>query len=355
MTANLTDSKVERQVGMVLDLNKCLNCQTCTIACKKLWNQDAGTDYTYWNNVETLPGTGYPKHWQDLGGRDGKGQVKPGTVPNLDTQYGRAWNFNHKQVFGREDGKKGLKVWLRPEGKSRPKWGANWDEDHGTGSYPEDNHYFYMPRLCNHCTHPACLAACPRGSIEKRSEDGIVVVNQDRCHGYRFCVEACPYKKVYFDTQRQVAAKCIFCFPRVEEGETPACARQCPGRLRFVGFVDDREGPIWKLVHRWKVAIPLHPEYGLSPNVFYVPPMSPRKLDAQGRPTGEPRIAMSYLESLFGKDVHRALATVEAEREKKKHGKPSELMDLLIAYDWNENFRIPARSPIDESSTNGHS
>ena len=355
MTANLTDSKVERQVGMVLDLNKCLNCQTCTIACKKLWNQDAGTDYTYWNNVETLPGTGYPKHWQDLGGRDGKGQVKPGTVPNLDTQYGRAWNFNHKQVFGREDGKKGLKVWLRPEGKSRPKWGANWDEDHGTGSYPEDNHYFYMPRLCNHCTHPACLAACPRGSIEKRPEDGIVVVNQDRCHGYRFCVEACPYKKVYFDTQRQVAAKCIFCFPRVEEGEPPACARQCPGRLRFVGFVDDREGPIWKLVHKWKVAIPLHPQYGLSPNVFYVPPMSPRKLDAQGRPTAEPRIAISYLESLFGKDVHRALATVEAEREKKKHGKPSELMDLLIAYDWNENFRIPTRSPIDERSTNGHS
>ena len=302
-----------------------------------------------------FPAPGTPSTGPDLGGRDGKGQVKPGTVPNLDAQYGRAWNFNHKQVFGREDGKKGLKVWLRPEGKSRPKWGANWDEDQGTGSYPEDNHYFYLPRLCNHCTHPACLAACPRGSIEKRSEDGIVVVNQDRCHGYRFCVEACPYKKVYFDTQRQVAAKCIFCFPRVEEGEPPACARQCPGRLRFVGFVDDREGPIWKLVHKWKVAIPLHPQYGLSPNVFYVPPMSPPKLDAQGRPTAEPRIALSYLESLFGKDVHRALATVEAEREKKKHGKPSELMDLLIAYDWNENFRIPARSPLDERSTNGHS
>ena len=64
-------TKVDRQIAMVLDLNKCLNCQTCTVACKKLWNQDAGTDYTYWNNVETLPGTGYPKHWQNLGGATG--------------------------------------------------------------------------------------------------------------------------------------------------------------------------------------------------------------------------------------------------------------------------------------------
>ena len=192
-----------------------------------------------------------------------------------------------------------------------------------------------------------------RLAIYKRPEDGIVLVDQDRCHGYRFCVEACPYKKVYYDTQRQVTAKCIFCFPRVEEGEAPACARQCPGRLRFVGFVDDKEGPIWKLVHEWKVAIPLHPEYGLSPNVFYVPPMSPPKLDAQGRPTGEPRISPAYLESLFGKDVHRVLAIVEAERAKKKQGKPSELMDLLIAYDWNENFRIPQqgsaeKDPLDD-------
>ena len=355
MTSKRPSTEVDRQIGMVLDLNKCLNCQTCTVSCKKLWNRDAGTDYTYWNNVETLPGTGYPKHWSEIGGRDDKGGVKRGKVPNLDDEYGRAWNFNHDAVFGRQDGKKGLKVWLRPDGKKRPKWGANWDEDRGTGSYPQDNHYFYLPRLFNHCTHPACLDACPRGSIYKRPEDGIVLVDQDRCHGYRFCVEACPYKKVYYDVQRQVAAKCIFCFPRIEEGEAPACARQCPGRLRFVGFVDDKEGPIWKLVHKWKVAIPLHPEYGLSPNVFYVPPMSPPKLDDQGRPTTEPRISPAYLESLFGKDVHRVLGIVEAERAKKKQGKPSELMDLLIAYDWNENFRIPQqgsaeKDPLDDRS-----
>ena len=325
-----------RQVAMVMDLNKCLGCQTCTVACKKLWNRDTGSDYVYWNSVETLPGEGYPRRWQETGGRDDSGAVKRGEVPSLEGGYGRAWDFNHKDVVN-SNSKQG-KTWLRPDGD--PKWGPNWDEDRGAGNYPEDNHYFYLPRICNHCTHPACLDACPREAIEKREQDGIVLVDQDRCHGYRFCVEACPYKKVFFDTERQVANKCIFCMPRVEEGVAPACARQCPGRLRFVGYLDDEEGPIHKLVNVWKVALPRHPEYGLEPNVFYVPPMSPRAMDANGRPTGEPRIPTATLEGLFGPRVREALATVEAERAKRKRGEASELMDILIAYDWTDNFKL---------------
>lgn len=333
------NTKIQRQVAMVLDLNKCLGCQTCTIACKKMWNTDSGTDYSYWNNVETLPGKGFPRDWQQLGSRDGEGKIKKGVVPNLDEHYGRAWHFNHKKTFFRENGNS-VKQWLKPEGD--PKWGPNWDEDHGDGHYPQENHYFYLPRLCNHCTHPACRDACPRHAIEKREQDGIVVVNQDRCHGYRYCVEACPYKKVFFDTERQVASKCIFCFPRVEEGIAPACARQCPGRLRFVGYLDDENGPIHKLVKQWKVAIPLHPEWGLEPNVFYVPPLSPEALDENGMPTGKERIPTAYLESLFGSDVHQALAVLREAREQKKLGNDSELMDLLIAYDWNKNFALDA-------------
>jgi hypothetical protein len=128
--------------------------------------------------------------------------------------------------------------------------------------------------------------------------------------------------------------------PRIEEGVAPACARQCPGRLRFVGYNDDKSGPIWKLVEKYKVAIPLHPEYGLQPNVFYVPPMSPPKLDDRGRPTGKPRIPDAYLESIFGGAVHAALATIKQEREKRRRGEASELMDILIAYDWKNNFRL---------------
>jgi len=337
----------ERQIAMVLDLNKCLGCHTCSVACKKMWNTDEGTDYAYWNNVETAPGKGYPRQWEDVGGRTEKGEVKRGEIPDIDNDYGRAWKFNHKQTFfrsadanGKSNGKErgGVKQWLKPEGE--PTWGPNWDEDHGEGQYPQDNHYFYLPRLCNHCTHPACLDACPRKSISKREEDGIVLVDQDRCHGYRFCVEACPYKKVYFDPLRDVATKCIFCLPRVEEQVAPACARQCPGRLRFVGYLDDPNGPIHKLVNKWKVAIPLHPEFDLGPNVFYVPPMSPEKLDADGNPTNEDRIPIAYLEKLFGPAVHDALAIVKVEREKSKRGENSELMDILIAYDWNDNFAL---------------
>jgi DMSO reductase family type II enzyme iron-sulfur subunit len=329
-----------RQIAMVLDLNKCIGCQTCTIACKKLWNTDTGTGYAYWNNVETLPGAGYPRNWTESGGRTEAGEVKAGRIPSLDEEYGRAWNFNHEVVRMRA-GEGAGRPWLHPD--KQPRWGANWDEDRGAGDYPQENHYFYLPRLCNHCTHPACLDACPRHAIEKRDEDGIVLVDQDRCHGYRFCVEACPYKKVYFDPQRQVTTKCIFCLPRVEEGVAPACARQCPGRLRFVGYLDDEAGPIWKLVRRFQVALPLHPEFGLGPNVFYVPPMSPPKLDEKGRPIGEPRIPTSYLVSLFGDRVREALATLERERAKRRAGEPSELMDLLIAYDWNESFALGAR------------
>jgi hypothetical protein len=119
-----------------------------------------------------------------------------------------------------------------------------------------------------------------------------------------------------------------------------ACARQCPGRLRFVGYRDDPEGPIWKLVERWKVALPLHPEYGLAPNVFYVPPLSPPRLDARGRPTDEPRIPLGTLEALFGAGAAAALETLRRERLKRRRGEPSELMDLLIAYDWRQSFAL---------------
>lgn len=325
-----------RQIAMVIDLNKCLGCQTCTIACKKLWNRDHGAGHVYWNSVETVPGQGYPRGWAGTGGRDPAGEVKRGELPDLESGYGRAWQFNHQQVVG-SDSRRGDQ-WLRPDGD--PSWGPNWDEDRGAGEYPGANHYFYLPRICNHCTHPACLDACPRAAIEKRDEDGIVLVDQDRCHGYRFCVEACPYKKVFFDPERQVANKCLFCLPRIEQGVAPACARQCPGRLRFVGYLDDENGPIHKLVARWKVALPLHPEYGLEPNVYYVPPMSPPALDAQGRQTAEPRIPVALLEELFGPRVRAALDVVASERAKRRRGEPSELMDLLIAYDWNSSFKL---------------
>jgi ethylbenzene hydroxylase subunit beta/complex iron-sulfur molybdoenzyme family reductase subunit beta len=330
----------KRQIAMVMDLNKCIGCQTCTIACKRLWTRDEGMEYMWWNTVNTQPGRGTPRDWEELGGGFRDGVPKPGTIPSRG-EFGEAWEYNHKEVFF---GGKGSKTHLEIQGK-KPEWGPNWDEDQGGGEYP-NSYYFYLPRICNHCTHPACLEACPRKAIEKNEETGIVTVNEDSCRGYRFCMEACPYKKIYFNKVQKQSQKCIFCFPRVEQGVAPACARQCPGRVRFVGYRDDPNAPIYKLVDKWKVAIPLHPEYGTEPNVFYVPPLAPASFDENGETDeSKPRIPLAYLESLFGPAVHESLATLIGEMENARAGQKSELMDLLIGYKWKDMFGGFDRDP----------
>ena len=282
-----SDGQEQHQVAMVFDLNKCLGCQTCVVACKTMWTREEGMEYMWWATVNTQPG-------------------------------------------------KGNSVHLQPSGE--PDWGPNWDEDQGGGQYP-NSFYFYLQRICNHCTNPACLEACPRNAIYKREEDGIVLISQERCKGYRFCMEACPYKKIYYNQVAQVSQKCIFCYPRVEKGVAPACARQCPGRLRFVGFLDDEQGPIYKLVTKYGVALPLHPDRGTQPNVYYVPPVSPPRIDENGNiDETKPRIPTEYLRYLFGDKVDGALETLKAEMAKTKSGGKSEILDLLIVYEWKSLF-----------------
>ncbi|MBK6658325.1 MAG: respiratory nitrate reductase subunit beta [Proteobacteria bacterium] len=323
---------------MVMDLNKCIGCQTCTVACKTLWTRREGMAHMLWNTVNTQPGVGTPHGWEDMGGGFTDGQARPGHRPAID-EFGKDWQLNHEEVFfgGRPDATRAI------DGGTHGK-GANFDEDLGAGEYP-NSYYFYLPRICNHCTHPACLDACPRHAIDKREADGIVLIDEDRCKGYRYCQEACPYKKIYFNASQGVSQKCIFCFPRIDAGVTTACSRQCPGRVRFVGYLDDPQGPIHKLVYQHAVALPLHAEYGTEPNVFYVPPLSPPRLDEHGKPTGEPRIPTAYLESLFGDGVKAALATLERERERERRGERSELMDLLIARRWLDMFGPFTRHP----------
>lgn len=316
-----------RQVAMVMDLNKCVGCHTCSVACKRLWTRRDGMDAMWWNTVNTQPGRGTPRDWETMGGGFRDGVAQPSELPTREA-FGEAWRYAFDGVFygGRRD------AMLAPQGGD-PDWGPNWDEEQGAGDYP-NSYYFYLPRICNHCTHPACLEACPRQAIEKREEDGIVLIDEDRCRGYRFCMEACPYKKIYFNPTAGVSQKCIFCLPRVEQGVATACTRQCPGRVRFVGFLDDPAGPIHKLVRVHRVALPLHAEYGTEPNVFYVPPLSPPRLDEAGNPTGEDRVPASLLESLFGPRVREVLTTLERERARRRAGEPSELMDLLISRRW---------------------
>ena len=95
----------------------------------------------------------------------------------------------------------------------------------------------YLPRLCEHCLNPACVAACPSGAIYKREEDGIVLIDQDKCRGWRMCVSGCPYKKIYYNWSSGKSEKCIFCYPRIEAGQPTVCSETCVGRIRYLGVV----------------------------------------------------------------------------------------------------------------------
>jgi nitrate reductase beta subunit len=222
-------------------------------------------------------------------------------------------------------------------------WSANWDDDlggspdHGDKDVLlkdiadkvrfefEQTFMFYLPRICEHCLNPSCAASCPSGAIYKRAEDGIVLVDQDRCRGWRQCVTGCPYKKVYFNHRTGKAEKCTFCFPRVEVGIPTVCSETCVGRLRYIGlmlydadkvleaaatadeqglyeaqrevFLDPHDpdvvreaervgiprdwveaaqrSPVYALINTYRVALPLHPEYRTMPMVWYIPPLSP--------------------------------------------------------------------------------
>jgi ethylbenzene hydroxylase subunit beta/complex iron-sulfur molybdoenzyme family reductase subunit beta len=116
----------------------------------------------------------------------------------------------------------------------------------------------------------------------------------------------------------------------------------------FVGWLDDPDTPVNRLVKEWKVALPLHGEAGTGPNVYYVPPLSPARLnDDMSIDTTTPRIPPEYLESLFGPEVHGALATLQGEMDSVRNGGSSELMKTLIAYKWQELLGPFTRDPVE--------
>ena len=358
--------RVMAQMAMVMNLDKCIGCHTCTVTCKQVWTNRPGLEYVYFNNVETKPGLGYPKRYEDQdqwkGGwtldRKGRLQLKGGSrlrrllsifynpdLPTID-EYGDPWTYDYQTVLDAPLGTPNPSAHSISALTGRDmemKWGSNWDDDLAGGpghvaSDPdlaglndqvklafEQVFMFYLPRICEHCLNPSCVASCPSGAMYKREEDGIVLVDQDRCRGWRFCVSGCPYKKVYFNHRTGKAEKCTLCFPRIEAGQPTICSETCVGRLRYLGlflydadkvlataatpdprdlyhaqlsvFLDPedpgvqteaarqgipadwldaaRRSPVYALAVRHRVALPLHPEYRTLPMVWYIPPLSP--------------------------------------------------------------------------------
>ncbi len=358
--------KVMAQVGMVMNLDKCIGCHTCSVTCKQTWTNRRGVEYVWFNNVETRPGVGYPRGYEDqekweggwVRGRNGKLKLRSGgrlkklsqifsnpNLPGLDDYY-EPWTYDYDTLISSPV--------IDTVPVARPKslitgrdmkiqWSANWDDDLGGApetapkdpmlkgieervSFDYQNAFmFYLPRICEHCLNPSCVASCPSGAMYKRSEDGIVLVDQDACRGWRMCVSGCPYKKVYFNHRSGKAEKCTLCYPRLEVGQPTVCAETCVGRLRYLGlFLYDadrvleaasvpneqdlykaqldvlldphdadviaqarRDGipddwleaaqrsPVYRLAKDFRVALPLHPEYRTMPMVWYIPPLSP--------------------------------------------------------------------------------
>lgn len=396
--------KIKAQVSMVLNLDKCLGCHTCSVTCKNTWTNREGAEYMYFNNVETRPGLGYPKNWEDQehwkGGwkLDDHGKLELATgskglrlmklfyhpeQPEIQDYY-EPWTYDYETLI--HSGRKNHQPIARPRSlitqeRMEIKWGPNWDDDlagseHGrndenlkklgddiTLNY-QDIFMKYLPRLCNHCLNPACVAACPSGAIYKRDEDGVVLVSQDICRGWRHCVPSCPYKKIFYNWDTNKAEKCTFCYPRLENGRPQVCAETCVGRMRFAGVLlydmdkveeiastksetdiykntldiildpNDPEvikaakaegipeawlkaaqkSPVYQLVKEWQVALPLHPEYRTLPMVWYVPPLSPilQKFTAHVYlpDADEMRMPLKYLAQLFTAGDTQALGRV---------------------------------------------
>ncbi|MGE5546823.1 MAG: nitrate reductase subunit beta [Solirubrobacterales bacterium] len=359
--------KIRAQIAMVLNLDKCIGCHTCSVTCKNVWTTREGVEYAWFNNVETKPGIGYPKDWENQekwqGGwrRLGNGSLEPRLgsrgslvakifsnphMPEIDDYYEPfTFDYEHLQnaALSETPPTARPRSLVTQQRMEKIEYGPNWEEILGTefrkrsadknfaniqkemyGEF-ENTFMMYLPRLCEHCLNPACVASCPSGSIYKREEDGIVLIDQEKCRGWRMCVSACPFKKIYYNWKSGKAEKCIFCYPRIESGQPTVCSETCVGRIRYLGvvlydadrieaaasakretdlyqaqmdiFLDPhspevqaqarkdgvpetwleaaQRSPVWKMAMEWKVAFPLHPEYRTLPMVWYIPPLSP--------------------------------------------------------------------------------
>jgi Fe-S-cluster-containing dehydrogenase component len=127
---------------------------------------------------------------------------------------------------------------------------------------------FFVPKLCNQCTHPACVQACPTGATY-RTRDGVVLIDHKYCIGCQYCVQACPYGARFFRSKEGVTDKCTWCYHRITNGLQPACVEVCPVGARIFGDRNDAQSPISLFIRNNRVQV-LRPETGNAPNVFYV-------------------------------------------------------------------------------------
>ncbi|MCC7429967.1 4Fe-4S dicluster domain-containing protein [bacterium] len=135
------------------------------------------------------------------------------------------------------------------------------------GTFPNLTQKF-IPGQCNHCTNAPCEKVCPT-SATYRNEDGLIMIDAEKCIVCKYCMVACPYDARFVSTTRHVVDKCDFCYDRIKIGELPACVQTCPPKTRTFGDLNDPNSEVSKLLKNREYKV-LKPETGAEPNVFYL-------------------------------------------------------------------------------------
>ncbi|HDY76154.1 MAG TPA: 4Fe-4S dicluster domain-containing protein [Candidatus Marinimicrobia bacterium] len=126
---------------------------------------------------------------------------------------------------------------------------------------------FFVPKLCNHCDNPPCAQVCPVGATFQTVE-GIVLVDENRCIGCSYCIQACPYGARYMHPEKHTADKCTLCYHRIKKGMLPACVEVCPMQARVFGDLNSGASPLARLKRMKNISV-LKPGLNTKPKVFY--------------------------------------------------------------------------------------
>ena len=126
---------------------------------------------------------------------------------------------------------------------------------------------FFVPKLCNQCAHPPCVQVCPVGATFQ-TKDGVVLVDEQRCIGCRYCIQACPYGARYLNPLTKTADKCTFCYHRITKGLLPACVEVCPTEARIFGDLKGKADRLVRFNRENKIGV-LKPDLNTEPKVLY--------------------------------------------------------------------------------------
>jgi Fe-S-cluster-containing dehydrogenase component len=229
------------KLGLVIDLDTCVGCNACAVACKQ-WNT-SGT---------TGPLTDFEPYGKDPTG-----------------------------------------VWF------------NRIRNYEVGDYPESK-TVHFPMSCMHCDDAACVTVCPTGASYKREEDGIVLVDQDKCMGCNYCAWACPYGARELDREDGVMKKCTLCVDRIydqnlpEDERQPACVMTCPSHSRYFGDFDDPHSEVSR-ISRERNGEQLMPELGYEPVNKYLRPREKKHVETYVNETNSIKAVKDWVNRLVSR------------------------------------------------------